>query len=99
MAANPHPKPLQAVTTPIADGYELFSFTDQGNTELFVTEYKDQLRYDHGRKRWLVWRGQWWESAKGGEVQRLNMKLVRKRERWARKLLDAKDVGRHLKWL
>ncbi len=99
MPTSSRSKPLAAVTRPIAEGYQSFSFTDQGNTELFIAEYKDKLRYDHGRKRWLVWRGQWWEQAKGGEIQRLNMALIKKREKWARALLDGKEVGAHLKWI
>lgn len=100
MATSLRSKPLSAVVTKsVADGYQAFSSTDQGNTELFIAEYQNTLRYDHGRKRWLVWRGQWWEPAKGGEVQRLNMQLIRKREKWARTLLDARQVAAHLKWI
>lgn len=92
-------KPRSVVLEPVLQGYQPHSFTDQGNAEFFVTEYKNKLRYDHGRKRWLVWRGQWWEPAKGGEIARLNMKLIQKREAWARAQDDPKVVAAHLRWL
>lgn len=99
MAISPARKPRPVVIEPVTQGYQAHSFTDQGNAEFFVTEYKNTLRYDHGRKRWLVWRGQWWEPAKGGEVHRLNMKLIQKREAWARTQNESKVVSAHLKWL
>lgn len=96
---TPRKKPLNAVVRPISEDYQSYSFTDQGNTEFFIHEYKDKLRYDHGRKRWLAWRGHWWEQARGGEIHQLNMKLLQKRERLARAFTDAKDVEKHLKWI
>lgn len=99
MPASPRAKPLNAVVRPVADGYQAYSFTDQGNAELFIHEYRNTLRYDHGRKRWLVWRGHWWEQAKGGEIHQLNMKLIQKREKWARTLSDTKEISKHLKWI
>lgn len=99
MSTNPRKKALNAVVRPIPDNYQSYSFTDQGNTEHFIHEYKDTLRYDHGRKRWLVWRGHWWEQARGGEIHQLNMRLLHKRERLARAFTDAEDVKKHLKWI
>ena len=37
-----------------------FPRTDAGNAEFFGDHYKDQLRYDFGRGRWLIWAKHWW---------------------------------------
>ena len=37
-----------------------FPRTDAGNAEFFAHYYRDQLRYDFGRGRWLLWSKHWW---------------------------------------
>ena len=32
-----------------------FPRTDAGNAEFFADQYKNQLCYDFGRGRWLIW--------------------------------------------
>ena len=39
-----------------------FLRTDAGNAELFAALYQNKLRYNHKRKKWLVWRRHWWPS-------------------------------------
>lgn len=39
--------------------------TDLGNTILFAQQYKDEIRYDHLRKRWLIWNGHYWKPDHG----------------------------------
>ena len=53
--------------------------TDAGNAELFCHCYGDRLRYDHRRKRWLVWRGHWWTEDVDGKVMRLAIEAARRR--------------------
>lgn len=56
-----------------------FPRTDSGNAELFASLYGDRLRYDHRRKRWLVWAGHWWQPDSDGEVIRLAKAAARHR--------------------
>ena len=37
-----------------------------GNGELFARLYGDRVRFDHRRRRWLVWAGHWWRTTTPG---------------------------------
>jgi putative DNA primase/helicase len=56
-----------------------FATTDAGNGELFAQLYGDRVRYDHRRKRWLLWGGHWWADDRDGEVRRLAKVATRHR--------------------
>jgi len=47
-----------------------FARTDAGNAEVFAFVSKDDFRYDHKQRRWLVWSGHWWSIAPGGVIMR-----------------------------
>jgi putative DNA primase/helicase len=47
-----------------------FARTDAGNAEMFAYVSKDDLRYDHKQRRWLMWSGHWWSIATGGAIIR-----------------------------
>ena len=55
----------------------LWPQTDSGNAELFAVHYKDELRFDHARRRWLIWRGHWWSEDTDGELLRRAKRVVR----------------------
>lgn len=38
------------------------ALTDLGNAERFVARHGDRVRFVEGKARWLVWRGNWWET-------------------------------------
>jgi len=54
-------------------------FTDTGNAEMLAHLYGDQLRYDHRRKRWLVWGHHHWKPDRDGKVSRLAIDAARVR--------------------
>ena len=54
-----------------------FNITDSGNAERISYLYGDRLRFDHKRKRWLVWQGNWWAPDKDGELWRLAKEAAR----------------------
>ena len=54
--------------------------------------YKTHLRYDHKRKRWLVWREHWWSLEEGGEVYRMAKKAIRHRRILAAEFGDKQQV-------
>ena len=64
--------------------------TDAGNGEHFARLYGDRVRYDHRRKRWLVWAGHWWRDDDRGEVRLLAKKAARDRYQQA---LGITDLG------
>jgi len=68
-----------------------FARTDTGNAELFAHLFGDRLRYDHLRRRWLVWAGQHWEVDADGAVTRLAIDAVRQRYLEAMLLPDLDD--------
>jgi putative DNA primase/helicase len=55
------------------------SRSDLGNAELFAAVFRDRLRFDHARQRWLVYRKHWWEVDLDGEVVRKAKEAVRYR--------------------
>jgi len=54
-----------------------FNQTDTGNAELFASRYSGRLKYDHQRKKWFLWKEQWWEADCDGEVYRLGKEVAR----------------------
>jgi hypothetical protein len=51
--------------------------TDASNGEFFASIYGDEVRYDHRRKRWLVWNGHWWRDDDNEHVRRLANEAAR----------------------
>jgi putative DNA primase/helicase len=45
--------------------------TDSGNAEILAHFHGEDLRYDHGCGRWIVWRGNRWEEDADGEPPRM----------------------------
>lgn len=72
--------------------------TDTGNAELFAKRYGEMLRYDHGKKRWLVWRRHWWEEESGGEVMRMAKAAARYRLRCTFKTKDKEQRNDGIGW-
>lgn len=65
-----------------------FPRTDAGNGELFASLYGDRVRFDHRRKRWLMWRGHWWAEDGSGEIRTLAKQAARHRYLLATMILD-----------
>lgn len=72
--------------------------TDAGNSEALAGLYGNRLRYDHRRKRWLIWHGHRWEPDQDGEPERLALDTVRKRLRAALDMKDDEKRSRLAKW-
>ena len=81
---NHHPVMVSPGQAPAA---EPFPRTDAGNGELFAHLYGDRVRFDHRRRRWLVWGGHWWSDDNDAEVRRLAKTAVRHR------YLDAASIS------
>ncbi|OFW66504.1 MAG: hypothetical protein A2Y74_09555 [Actinobacteria bacterium RBG_13_63_9] len=68
-----------------------FPRTDAGNGELFAQCHGDHVRYDHRRKRWLIWSGHWWRPDADEEVRRLAKGTARERYSSAADLFEDLD--------
>ena len=72
---KPKPKQTDEDNPPI--GMIGFRRTDMGNAERFVARWRGQVRYCHGRKKWLVWDKVRWSWDDNGRVRRLAKIVVR----------------------
>lgn len=52
-------------------------FTDMGNVERLVEQYKDDVRYCRETKRWFCWDGRRWRIADTGEIFRKVQAMVK----------------------
>jgi len=73
--------PGPSETTPMLPELNRFPTTDAGQGETIAYLYADKLRFDHSRKRWLVWDGARWNMDLDGEPQRLSREAARLRLR------------------
>ena len=91
-------KALAAITQPEEGRPPSFHRTDSGNGELFAHLYGDRLRYDHRRKRWLLWLGHWWMPDADAEVRRLAKLTARRRYRDAGGIDNLKEREAEARW-
>jgi putative DNA primase/helicase len=91
-------RPIAVASRPSSPGHHLGQLarelsgvklmTDQGNAELFADVYGSRLRYDHARKRWLLYTGTHWAEDLDGAVYRLGMQVQAERRKRAETLED-----------
>jgi putative DNA primase/helicase len=76
-----------------------FPRTDAGNAEFFARHYKDKLRYDFGRGRWLIWTKHWWVEDPCEAVLQFAKQAARERYR-LRSLasLDDEETTKQAEW-
>ncbi|HWR49610.1 MAG TPA: phage/plasmid primase, P4 family [Bryobacteraceae bacterium] len=72
--------------------------TDAGNAELFRSLYSDKVRFDHKRKRWLIWRGERWSEDGDGTIRRFAKKAIRARLQIANSILSDEELQKEVKW-
>ena len=72
--------------------------TDAGNAELFAGIYKDTIRFDHHRKRWLLWKDHWWVEDEDGEVLRKAKNAARRRLLLASEIEDEEERLKEVQW-
>jgi hypothetical protein len=66
---NP-PRPGTIVPMRLLGELGRLPISDTGNAEAFGILYRHQFRYDHSRKRWLVWNGLCWVPDADGAASR-----------------------------
>ena len=72
--------------------------TDSGNAELIASISGDHLRFDHARKRWLVWREDWWAEDIDGYVTRLARNAARLRYQSALEISGKGEKKKESAW-
>jgi putative DNA primase/helicase len=75
-----------------------FLMTDSGNAELIAAKFRDRLRFDHRRGRWLVWMHNKWVEDCDGEVCRLAKAAARDRLAAAAKIKHDDPRKEHIQW-
>jgi putative DNA primase/helicase len=75
-----------------------FPPTETGNAEFVVALYGEGLRYDHRRRRWLVWAEDWWVDDNNKEVTRLAINAARLRHHAAVNIEDGDKRDQAAKW-
>lgn len=60
-----------ATATQSAPATGVFKMDDTGNSERFVAQHGDNVRYDHSAHHWLIWAGTHWRGDDDGAAQRL----------------------------
>ncbi len=71
--------------------------TDAANADLMVENFGDTLRFDHKRKRWLIWGDHRWKPDDDEAIKRLAIKSARKRYTEAVNV-DFKEREKVSKW-
>lgn len=69
--------------------------TELDAAERFNRLHGDEVRFDHRRKRWLLWRGHRWEPDANAEVTRLAAMFAREWQRTGIEIAD-EDRRRHV---
>jgi len=72
--------------------------TDTGNAELLASLFSDRIRYDHRRRRWLLWKDHRWQPDRDGHISRLAVEATRNRYTQAEIIKDLKERQRVATW-
>lgn len=80
-------------STATEDGFHL---TDLGNSERFVRDHGDSVRYDHTRRTWLVWSGRHWRKDDNGAIGRLAVETVARMYAEAERCRDNDDERKRI---
>jgi putative DNA primase/helicase len=81
-----------------ADAPRNFNLTDSGNAEYFAARQGQDVRYDHRRGRWLLWRRHRWQPDADAKIRRLAKAAIRRRFKDAAALDDPQERTRAAKW-
>lgn len=77
---------------------DAFPLTESGDGEFFAQLYRDDVRFDHARDRWLRFDGTRWAPQAKGEIDRLALDATRARQAAALRISETEKRKRHLDW-
>jgi hypothetical protein len=90
------PPLLDAPRTVLADAP--YPLTDSGNAEYFAARHGAQVRFDHRRSRWLLWRAHRWAPDEYAEIRRLSKQAMRQRLTDVAACENSEERTRLAKW-
>jgi putative DNA primase/helicase len=88
--------PRERMAAPLATAE--VRLTDTTNAELLAALFSKEIRYDHRRHRWLLWRHHHWQPDKDGHISRLVVDAARVRYSQAETIKDLKERQRVAAW-
>ncbi len=71
------PPPGAIIATKLLEELRTLRNSDTGNAETFQLLYGHRFRYNHSRKRWMVWNGLYWAADADGEAERAAIDTAR----------------------
>jgi putative DNA primase/helicase len=78
--------------------HTLLHRTDAGNAELFAALCRDCLRFDHTRRRWLLYAEHWWRADVDGELMRIAKQTARFRLKNSDAINDDEKRRQEVQW-
>ena len=75
-----------------------FQDTDAGNAEAFELLHGERFRFDHTKRKWLVWNDRYWAEDLDGEADRAALETARERLGAAALIKHEKDREDSVKW-
>ena len=72
--------------------------TDAGNGEAFELLHGKRFRFDHTKKKWLVWNARYWAEDQDGEAERAALETARERLSAASMMKHDQDKTDSVKW-
>lgn len=81
-----------------AETQDYLHLTDTGNAELLAEIFGNQLRYDHRRHRWLLWKRHYWAPDIDGHIPRLAVEAARIRYSRAPAIKDLRERQQVARW-
>jgi putative DNA primase/helicase len=89
------PPPGAIIRAAMLDELVQLPDSDTGNAEAFVMLYGNRFRYDHSRKRWMVWNGLAWVADSDGEAERAAIDTARWRgtAAWLKSIKEQRKHG------
>lgn len=92
------PKEVRQLPPSPQDPGRRFPRTDAGNGEMFAMMYGELVRYDHRRKRWLLWEQHRWTPDCEQAIRKLARDVARERVRRAADLKDSDEMRKEVAW-
>ena len=74
------------------------ALSDSGNAEAFARMFGDRVRYDHRRRKWLLWIPPRWHCDVDGEIDRLALLTTRERGKVAFSIEDKDERRRAVRF-
>ena len=75
-----------------------FSLSDSGNAELIAAKFADCLRFNHRRRKWLIWEQGHWCEDRDGQVYRMAQQAARDRLRAAAGITNKQEREAQAGW-